>query len=135
MRVYTYIFIIIGIQMLLFLAGVTTSSGYVLGGLNPFNPQGFNNTLFYSILGGIFALAAFGTYLGFIVRVNPESFIIAGMCTLLVSFIWDILGIIIYYNATYPNVSWMGYIISALLFPIAVGFGLSIISFWRGASD
>lgn len=135
-RVYTYLFITTGIMMLLYLAGIPTTSGYILQYFDPINnPQNFANTEFYTTITGLLiALLAAGAFLGYLFKINPESYIIAGFCGILILFVGDMLSIITYYNGAYgSSVAWMGYVINLLLFPVVIGYALSIISFWRGA--
>lgn len=137
MRVYTYIFIVIGIQMLLYLAGVNLTSGYVLGQLNPFSPENFQSSQFVITIIGILAVTTIGgVVLGYLFRVNPESYIVGTLAgTILILFIGDMISIITDYKAANPEFLWMAYLIDLILFPIAVAFALSLISWWRGASD
>lgn len=137
MRVYTYIFIVIGIQMLLYLAGISLASGYVLGTLNPFSPENFQTGGFYLKIIGILTLTiAGGVVLGYYFRVNPESYIVGGLAgTVLILFVGDLISIIVNYKANNPQFLWMAYLIDLVLFPVAVTFALSLISWWRGASD
>lgn len=134
-RVYTYLFITTGIMMLLYLAGINTTSGYILQYFDPVqHPENFANTGFYTLITGLLiALLAGGIYLGYIFRVNPESYIIAGFCATLALFVGDMISIIVYYRGAYPEMAWIGYLIDLLLFPVVIGFALSILSFWRGS--
>lgn len=137
MRVYTYIFIVIGLQMMLYLAGITLASGYVLGALNPFSPQGFQAGEFFGKIVLILTVAVGGgVVLGYYFRINPESYIVGGLAgTILILFVGDIIGVIAYYFNNYPDYLWMAYLIDLVLFPVAVLYTLSLVSWWRGASD
>lgn len=138
MRIYTGIFIIIGIQMLLYMGGMQSlPSGYVINGLGPFNPEGFQASEFFSSIFGILLISiAGGAIVGYLFRANPESYIVGGFAgTILMLFVGDLIGIITFYNTNYPGFEWMGLVISGLLFPVAATFALSLISWWRGASD
>ncbi len=121
MRVYTYIFIVIGLQMMLYLAGITVTSGYVLNQLNPFSPENFQTGEFYIKIFGILALTVIGGIgLGYYFRVNPESYIVGGLASsILMLFVGDIISIITYYKSTFPEFLWMAYLIDLILFPVS----------------
>lgn len=135
MRVYNYLFIITGLMILLYLAGITTTSGVVLQYLDPINhPENFANSNFVLAIIAIFSgILVGGVIIGYFYRVSPESYIVASFAIILVAFVGDIISILVYYQANYPEQAWVGYLLTLVLFPIAVGYLLSIVSFWRGA--
>ena len=133
-KVYTYIVILSGLMVLLAYAGIPTGSGLILSNLNIINaPQDFSSSTFAQSVSAILAIIALSTIIiGFITKGQSETFIVAGFATLLFSFIADAYSIIVYANGTLGQ-TWVTALITLILGPLIIGYGVAIIEWWRGS--
>lgn len=132
MRVYYFLIIIVGLMILMNIAGISTTTGYVLNYLDIVdNPQNLQNSNLYAIIIGIFLSAVVGgVVIGYFTKSSPESYLIAPLAGILVLFVGDIISIYVYVNSL--GVAWIKYLVMMILIPIAVGYLESTISWWRG---
>ena len=133
MKVYYFLTIIVGLMILFNIAGINTTTGYVLNYLDIVdNPQSFQNTNFYAIIIGIFITAVVGgVVIGYFTKSSPESYLVAPFCGVLVLFVGDIISIYSYVSGL--GIDWIKYIVMMILIPLAIGYTLSILEFWRGS--
>jgi len=132
MRVYYFLILTIGLMILMNIAGINTTTGYVLNYLDIVdNPQNLQNSNLYAIIIGIFITAVIGgVVIGFFTKSSPESYLVAPLAGILVLFVGDIISIYSYVNGL--GINWIKYIVMMILIPIAVGYLESVISWWRG---
>jgi len=150
MRLVNYIMIISGIMIMLYVAGVDTSAGYVLNTLqlaqNPGNINTDNSateeevsdtTNIYTAVMIILGLAvSVGVVIGFFTKTSPENYLIAPLALILMAFVGDILILI----STIGNdcgdaastCGWVYWIIVFIMAPLALGYLLAILDWWRG---
>jgi len=134
MKTYNYIFIMVGLMILLSFAGIDTTSGYVLGKLNIIdNPENIQGGGLNKELGAIFlAIAVGGIAIGFLTKSSPEIYLIAPFAAILILFLGDVISIITYMKGNYPESVWMYRLTLLVLGSIAVGFIISVVEWWRG---
>lgn len=135
-RLFTYIFITVGLMILLSLVGFDTSASYVLnqiGILN--NPGGFESSNFHlGIILGLIALAGTAAIIfGFISGGNIETIATAGLVVLgatpLAFFLTDFISIVqLAKNAG----GWEYYLIALICSPIIIGYSMSLWDWVRG---
>lgn len=132
MKVYYFLTIIVGLMILFNIAGINTTTGYVLNYLDIVdNPQNFQDTNLYNTIIAIFITAVVGgVVIGYFTKSSPESYLIAPFCGLLVLFVGDIISIYSYVSGL--GIDWIKYIVMMILIPLALGFCISIVEFWRG---
>ena len=132
MKVYYFLTIIVGLMILFNIAGISTTTGYVLNYLDIVdNPQNLQNTNLYSIIIGIFITAVVGgIVIGYFTKSSPESYLVAPLAGILVLFVGDIISIYSYVNGL--GIDWIKYIVMMILIPLALGYIISIVEWWRG---
>ncbi len=136
--VYKYIVIMVGMTILLTLAGITTGSGLILEklGVNILdNPEDIKlSGFFVTILSVLNLTALAGIIIGTIVTRDPAQGLMIGYTTLLLNYVADIIIIITYTNATYGAgiYSWVNYLVILIMLPIGIGYSHAVISWWFG---
>jgi len=123
-----WFFIIAGMSILLFLAGIPTGFGLIVR--NTFqNPELFTNSFFYLTVLGVLTAIGLGTLtVGLVSNFSPESYLLIGYCTVLLSFVADIIIVYSYVLANYAG--WVANIVGLIMVPMAIAYVSSIISWW-----
>jgi len=139
MKLTNIIFIIIGLEILFFLAGLNTSVGYTLGVLNLANdPQGIIGGGTYVLILGILAAAATaGIYIGFLTKSPVENLLIIPIVIALAAFLGDLVSIISTTNAACgvgSSCRWITWVVTAIIVPVAFMFLTSLVDWWRGVN-
>lgn len=157
-KVYTYVMVMVGMSLLLALAGLPTGSHQVLDKMGVFNstaqeftPDEISSGLgatgvissafglddvtsglsLYDALLLILGLGVLGTVtIGVLTKGSPIPFLIIGFVLLLLVFILDMTALIGYSIQNYP--SYIGIIMGLILTPLIAGYILSIVDYWRG---
>lgn len=126
-KLFTYIFLIVGLMALFNVAGLETPSSLILDVLNPRNLGLFKSTAFYLIIiGAITSLAAVGSKfsLGFYGMNVSETAVSAGAALLLFIFLGDLISIADYLNA---ESGWLGWLAYLIMIPIIFGYAITLI--------
>lgn len=129
-KIINYTFVTIGLMFLLNMAGINTTSGYILSHFS--NLEDLINSNLYAAIAGIFVLAATvgAIVIGTFSRTSPESYLVAPIVAILMLFTGDIIGIIAYAHSNYDG--WIYNLIQLLLGGYTISYWLSAISWWRG---
>lgn len=131
--IYKWIVIIAGITLLLNMGGLQTGAGLILEklGVDIFNnPQDISLSNFFITASAIFTAASvIGITIGLLVTSSPESFLLLGYTSLLLSFVADAISIISY---TSQFGGWVSSIVSLIFIPLALGYLHSVVSWWGG---
>lgn len=132
MKTYNYIFIMVGMMILFYLAGIATTTGYILSKFDlANNPQDFQQSEFFTIVVGIFAgVLVSGIVIGYFTKSSPESYLVAPFAAILMLFVGDAISIIVYAQSL--GYAWLTYLITLIFAPIIVGYVLSVVEWWRG---
>ena len=132
MKMYYFLTIIVGLMMLFNLAGINTTTGYVLTNLDILNnPQGFQSSTIYLAIVAIFLVAVTGgIVIGFFTKTSPESYLVAPLAGILVLFVGDLISIITYTNSL--GVKWVSYIVTMIMGALVFGYAVSVLDWWRG---
>lgn len=133
-RVFVYTIVLSTLMIITSMAGLGISSdilsmfGYEAGA------SGWNNSLFIITMVGIIGgAAAFGIVTGVFGRSPDPTYIIGGAITgFLIFFIVDMGSIVSYAYTNYPDMSWIGNILSVLFFGLTAGYGIALYQWWRG---
>lgn len=133
-KVFTYA-IFIAVTMILFnLAGLTTSTGFILSalGMNIGNIQNFGSTALYvAIIAGITSLVfVTGIRVGWFSAPTTTTFASAIIGLLLVVLMADLISMI--RLAATPTITWVSYIIFLIIAPLIIGFAIAIFDWVRG---
>lgn len=133
-KVFTYVILSIGMLLILNMMGIPTAASSILSWVGLANPnQAIDTSLFFTAIAAVFAASAVvGIIVGFLTRASPESYIAATLCGGLIVFVGTFTSIINYTNAATGN-DWASKIIFVIMAPIAIGYGISLVSYWRGA--
>ena len=136
-KLMNYMMIIGGLMVLMNLAGIATTSGYILGwlGLDITTPQNFSGTAYMTAIAIALGLlvTVSGIRIGFLGSLpSTDTWVAAGMAIPLLIFIGDIAGIVT--SATTGGLSWVSYVIFAISVPLMLGYGLALIEWVRGQS-
>lgn len=133
-KLYTYVVMTVGIILLFNLAGLTTTSGYVLGqiGIDINDIGDFNATPFWIAVGvGIATLAGVsGIRIGTFGTPTTSIFASAVFATPLLILIADMIAIV--QQSTIVGVSWVSYIIFLIMTPLMFGYGIALFEWARG---
>lgn len=132
MKIYTYVVMIVGIMIFLGLAGINSTTGYVLGTLGLIdNAPSFQDTgLFNAVIALFTAVGVGGLVIGFFTKTSPESYLIIPFVLILMVFIGDLISLIAYVNSL--GTAWIGYVVLMILAPLIVGYLVAIVEWWRG---
>lgn len=137
MKVYYFTIMAIGIMFLFGMLGIETMSNSILSNLG--TPDNWNNSYIWLAIG--FAIAAFGATItkinsGFVsFQVTSESVVAALIGSIYLIFAADLYSIVSYvYSITVdsPTTLWIYYVVWAIIVPLLVGYGISVIEFIRG---
>lgn len=132
MKMYYFLTMILGIMILLNLAGINTTTGYILNYLDIVDhPENLQSSHLYAVILAIFLTAVTGgIVIGFFTKSSPESYLIAPLAGILVLFVGDIISVITYVNSL--GTSFVNYIILMVMSVIAFGYLISVVDWWRG---
>jgi len=133
MRVSSYIFLVVGLMMIMNLAGVTTYTGYLLGQVGVIDsPEDVTTSGLFNIVSLIFAgVAVGGVVIGFLTKTSPESYLLAGYAGILILFAADIMSIV---SATKNagGSTWAYWVVATICVPIVIGYIHAVVSWWGG---
>ncbi len=150
MRVFNYIILICVLMILFFLAGFNTSIGFVLGTLNlAESPESLltdqtgetgitqsTANLYSTILLILIGASIVGIIIGSITRTPPENYLVLPLAILLLSFVGDMIFIILQIKAECGSLAsscnWVSWVVIIIVAPLTVGYLLSVIDWWRG---
>ena len=141
MRLYIYLVVIVGLMLLLNMANINQSEGYVLGtgnaSLSLDNPNDIQNTEFGGqIVALLLSAAVIGIVVGFITKSPAESVLTATYGTILVKFVIDVFWVMNYLRSPQNDFpAYYGIIAMLILFPLGIGYLHSIVSWWAGRGD
>lgn len=133
-KVFTYAILSVGMMLIMNIMGIPTGVTTILSWVGLANPtQAIDTSLFFTAIIAVFAATAItGIIIGTLTRSSPESYIIAPLVSGLVVFVGTFTSVINYASASTGN-DWASKVILVLLAPVAIGYGISLISYWRGA--
>lgn len=134
-KIFTYIFIIVGLMTLFNLAGINTLTGYLIsqlgfttGNYESFQAGGYFIALAIVALGAL-ATVGTGIKIGVFSLQPKETSIAAVAATTLLLFLADLFAIIQY---SFSHGGWTGYIVFLIMTPIVFGFVLALFDWARG---
>ncbi len=129
--IYKFVVIIAGLTILFTLSGMETGIGLLLekSGVDIVkNPQNIAlSNLSSTLIAVLVAAGVGGIAIGFITKTSPVNFLLVGYATLLISFVADIVVIA---NYAFSLQVWAGWVVLAILTPLAFGYLHSVISWW-----
>lgn len=133
-KIYTYLFLAIGLMTLLVAAGIPTTSSYILGSIGFTSPSGlinFQSSAFYLvIIATLTSLAGAAIAMGLLGRTVTDIPVTSALATgTLIVFIGDFISIVGYAN---DSAAWMGWLVFLLLAPFIGGFIFALYDWVRG---
>lgn len=135
-RIVTYTILLVGLLTLMDLAGISTVSTSILNALGYADLAGFAASTLFTTAAAIFALAALGgVIIGTLTRQSVESYMVAGMASLLIYFVADIMGLYFTMKAvcdTASTCSWAANLVLLIALPFAAAYIISMVQWWRG---
>lgn len=133
-KVFTYAILSVGMMLIMNIMGIPTGVNTILSWIGLANPtQSIDTSLFFTAIIAVFAATTVtGIIIGTLTRSSPESYIIAPLVAGLVVFVGTFTAIINYASASTGS-DWAYYIVLVILAPVAIGYGISLVSYWRGA--
>lgn len=134
-KLMTFVMVTVGLMVLMNLAGLQTTSGYILGsmGINIGNIQNFSSTSFYiAILAALAALLVTGAGIRVTGFGLTSSSFTAGVAaaTPLAVLVGDLVSIVVQASAT--GLSWVSYLIFLIIVPFVFGYMISLFDWARG---
>lgn len=132
-KVFTYAMLSVGMMLILNGMGIPTGVTTILSWVGLADPtQAIDTSLFFTAIAAVFAVSTVtGIVVGLFTRASPESYIASGLCGGLLVFLGTFTEII--NTAGSRGQDWAYYVVLVLLAPVAIGYGISLISYWRGA--
>lgn len=135
-KVFTYAILSVGMMLVLNIMGIPTGVSSILSwiGLSG-SSQTVDVSLFITTILAVFAGTALvtGIFIGLLTRSTaPESYLIAPLMAQLAVFVGTFTSVINYASAATGN-DWSSKVILVIMAPVAIGYGISLISYWRGA--
>ena len=133
-KVFTYAILSVGMMLIMNAMGIPTGVTTILSWIGLANPtQSIDTSLFFLAISGIFATSLVtGIVVGLFTRASPESYIASALCGGLIVFLGTFTSII-NYAQTSTGSDWAYYVCLIILAPVSIGYGISLISYWRGA--
>lgn len=133
-KVYMYAVLSVGMLLVLNLMGIPTATNSILEWVGLADPQqSIDTSLFFVAIALVFGSATVtGIIVGILTRSSPESYIIASLCGGLILFVGSFTSVI-NYSVSATGSDWTSYVILAIMSPIAIGYGIALISYWRGS--
>lgn len=132
-KIFTYTVIFAGVMALLSLMGIETGSGIILKTFLFRDLSLWGTSGWLSSFSAVLAIAAtVGIIASFFVRTQTESILSISLVIILISFVTDMASIIIYSQEVFSGIEWLGNIVLLVLFPLFVGYGISLVQWWRG---
>jgi len=130
-KVFTYVILCTGMMLIMNLMGVPTAVDSILAYLGiTINGQTISLAQFTTGILAILASSAVGgIIIGTLTRSSPESFLIAPFVVLLAVFIGTFASIINYAGGFGD---WTSKVVLVLMVPVAIGYGIALIDYWRG---
>ena len=132
-KIFTYVIILVGISLLLKMAGIDAGTGSLATLLSLDSPSGFSLGSFLLNAINVFALSAGagGIVIGYLVTQSPESAMKAGFISLITTAaVTDMISIITYFNCL--GYLWLGAIVELIFFPLVAGFIIAAVEWWGG---
>jgi hypothetical protein len=133
MKTYNYVFLMVGLMLMFYLAGMPTTLGYVLSVFNFIDaPQDFQQGQLYQTIWILLTVTVIGggIVIGYFTKSSPEVYLLAPFAALLLLFVGDAIDIISYTSSM--GYDWLTYIVILILAPIIVGYIISVAEWWRG---
>lgn len=138
MKFLIYATVMMGIMILLAGAGVESPSSSIVKSFNVFNSTGditFQNLKSSNGWDELVTLLALGATSAIIIgsfsRTSPESYLVAGLVSLITGLIAGDM-IFLYQLLSSYGIDWIKWTALAIIAPLMIGLFISAISFWRG---
>ena len=135
-KVYNYMVLAVGLTFLLKFAGIPSGADGLLSyiGLSG-NASGISSGAFFIALVALFTLgSATGIAISFFTKSPSETWVIQGIALGIFTVITStFVSVVNYASGNAPL--WIYYIVWMIFIPLLVGFGTSIISWWRGGDS
>ena len=131
-KVFTYAILSVGMMLIMNLMGIPTGVTTILSWIGLANPnQAIDTSLFFTAILGVFAATAItGIIIGTFTNASPESYLVAPLAAGLIVFVGTFTEII--NTSAARGQDWAYYATLVILAPVAIGYGISLISYWRG---
>ena len=130
-KVYTYMVIAVGLTFLLKFAGLPAGGDAFISWMGLSGDA--SGIELGNFIKGIIALFVVGSgagiAIGFLTKSSPESYLVAPIASGIFTIFIGTFVSIINYAADF---GWVYYVIYLIFVPLMIGFGISIIQFWRG---
>jgi hypothetical protein len=127
---HKYIFILVGLSILLTLAGFQTAMGAAFNAVYS-SPGSFSSGMIAVVIAilGIAATAS-AIIIGYFTKSSSESIMIVSYASFILVFAYDWINLFSYSISNYPG--YISAIIGLITIPIAFGFVHAVITWWAG---
>jgi hypothetical protein len=132
-KFFTFLFLLIGLEVILYFAGISTGAGTLLNALGVMG-QGSDlmSSSIYSKISLMLTLAAAASIIvGVVFRDVSDSTKIIPVILFLLAFVMDYVGILNYVRGISGS-GWETVVISIIFIPLILGFLISGVEWWRG---
>lgn len=133
-KVYTYMVVSIGLIFLLKFAGLPTGADVILSylGLDS-GAAGVSLGTFFAAIATLFAVGTgTGIAISFFTKSPSETYLVAPICLGVFTVITTTFISIVNYT---KDMGYVYYITWLIFIPLLLGFGMAIISYWRGGDN
>ena len=132
-KVFTYAILSAGLMLICSLMGILQpTSFFSFFGIST-NGLNISQSPIYDIIRDniLLSILLVGITVGLLTRSSPESYIVASLCAELLVFVGSFVSI---YNSINASTSgdWTAKVMLVLMAPVAIGFFISLVSYWRG---
>lgn len=133
-RIVTYTMVMVGLLLLMNMAGLPTASGGLLSALANGNISLILSSTFYVVAAGIFLLTLGGIAIGIFTKQSAESYILMPMAGFLLALTAnDFIALYTYFNgAAFTGQAWIGNLTLLIMLPLIAGYFISLVQWWRG---
>jgi hypothetical protein len=144
MKLTNIVWLVVGLEILLYVSGVNETIGTVLRDMGIDNPILMATHFIFTEAKVILLAGGVATIIiGLWSKIKTENALMAGVALFFLDFMADIIGIISIANATCPafglapnvlpaDCAWTTWIVVALMVPLAVVFVMAVLDWWRG---
>lgn len=138
MKLSNIVFLVVGIEILLWISGLNDSIGIALTDIVGQNPLGIASSWIFTQADYILGLGAVAVVAGFFVKGSTENALVAGVAAFFLKFLSDLVGLIMITNSyceaftePYSSCAWVTWLVVCLVVPLIVVFVMSILDWWR----
>jgi len=129
MKIYYYTILAAVLMIFFHIAGFDTTSSFMVSKLDLLNPQNYQSSSFWIIVGSLFGAVGVGTaIIGSFTNVSPQyilksTIIMPTLVLLALDFVWILNKV---------QGTWVFWVIGTVMLPLIAGYAIALVEFWEG---